>query len=526
MFAISGFHIGLVSLAVAWLARRTLRHVRQPLLWAALLGAAAAFGYGLLAGWSVPTQRTVLMISLFAVALAQRRVLSPSALLALALLLVFLLDPLCTLDPGFWLSFGAVAILLWSFLARWPRLSAVSALWWTQAVCLLALTPISLLLFDRGAGLASTANLLAVPVISLGIVPCLLLASALALLHPALAMPLIHIADWQMEALWWVLGWIQAHSSGAMAMSQGSRVLLVIAVLGAAVLVHPWPLRWRIPGLICCLCCWLPSAATRPDGVLELRSLDIGQGLAVLVRTAHHDLLIDAGPGGLADAGQRTVLPVLRRLGVRRLDAVVLTHGDDDHAGGLAAVMQQLPVETFWSSVAHPSAAHQRCDAGLGWHWDGWHFEFLYPPPGLPYRGNQSSCVLRISGYGRTILSPGDLEQVGEWVLTRRVPEQLAADVLLAPHHGSALSSTPAFMDLVRPQWVLVSSGYGNRFGFPRASAVRRWREVGADYLDTGRDGQLRLRIDAQGGLLIDALREQSPQIWREPSRRWPVSVR
>jgi competence protein ComEC len=238
--------------------------------------------------------------------------------------------------------------------------------------------------------------------------------------------------------------------------------------------------------------------------------LDVGQGLSVLVRTAGHALLYDMGPGqpGGFDAGASVVSPALHALGVRRLDVAVVSHGDNDHAGGFAGVVAAFPPAQVFTPDGMPlkriaasaaPAVAGSCTAGLHWTWDGVDFRFLHPPRWFPYLDNDSSCVLRVEAGGRVALLPGDIGKVVERGLASRQRDAIRADVLLVAHHGSNGSSDPAFIEAVKPRWALVSAGYQNRFGHPDEAIVARWQRAGACVGTTFETGAQRVRLGGRG---------------------------
>jgi competence protein ComEC len=276
---------------------------------------------------------------------------------------------------------------------------------------------------------------------------------------------------------------------------------LPLALVGAFWLLLPC----GVPGKALAVLLWLPLLW--PDrelplkGEAQLTVIDVGQGLSVLVRTRHHALLYDAGPAvrdGF-DAGERAVLPALHAMGVSSLDRAVISHGDNDHAGGFDAVRRGLPIGETRTPEGSPTVAKQRCVAGQGWEWDGVRFRFLHPTPHFPYLGNEASCVLRIEAAHGAALLTGDIGEVVERMLLNRAAADLRADVVLAAHHGSGGSSDPAFIAATRARLALVSAGHGNRFGHPAPDVVARWRRAGAEVLNTADSGALQVWLAADG---------------------------
>lgn len=518
LIAISGSHIGVVAVAAGLLVALLWRWIGPLRRWprwlvASLGGTLAAAIYCLLAGFEVPAQRTLVGLCVVTLTWLLRRQLSPWHALNAALVAVLLYDPLSPLSAGFWLSFGAVAWLLLIFAGRWRHPS-----WWRELLEAqwkigVLLLPLGALLFQHTTPLALPTNLWAVPLVSVLLVPLALMATAL-LWVPLLGALLLELAA--LLAKLFLLGLDLSVQAGGqpLALALPGPLALALAMFGAVLLIAPrgMPARWV--GALALLPMLWPAARPLGPGQFDLTVFDVGQGLSVLVRTQHHDLLYDTGPG--REDGEPiaalTVLPSLATLGVRKLDRIVVSHGDDDHAGGLAAIMQALPDSRVLGSAP---AQGQSCLAGQRWHWDGVRFEFLHPTPGLPYLGNQSSCVLHISGSNGSALLPGDIGRDIEQRLLRQ-PQALAADLLVSPHHGSSSSSTEAFVQAVGARWVIHASGYRDRFGFPRPDVVQRYIRNGARQYDTGSAGAIRIGFDQeQGQWQAQALRLAQPRRWR-----------
>lgn len=526
LIAISGFHVGIVAAAVAALAGGLWRlfpawsrQVPRPMAMgvAALL---AAIGYAALAGFALPTVRTVLMMGVWALARLGRRPASVGQALGLAVLAVLLADPLSPLAAGFWLSFAGVAWLAWCLPAsddtHWLR-GFLSA----QAVATVGLLPLSVVLFDQASLAGPFVNVIAIPWWSLVVVPLALCGLALEACVAGAGTIVWQAAAWCFDLTWpsfvhaaesrFALWWI-AESPGW---------TLLLALCGAV-----WMLMPRgTPGKGLALCLWcpllVPDTGRLARGELQLAVIDVGQGLSVLVKTRHHNLLYDMGPAirdGF-DAGQRAVVPTLRALGVRRLDRAVVSHGDNDHAGGLASVVRAMPPNEVLAPEGMTGHVRmRRCRAGDSWQWDGVHFRFLHPGRHFPYLGNESSCVLRIeSAHGAALLT-GDIGEVVERSIVRDQPRMLRADVVLVAHHGSGGSSTPAFVAATGARLALVSSGHGNRFGHPRPLIRQRWANNGAEVLDTAESGAVQVWIGA-AGLQVRERRRAHPRLWDAAER-------
>jgi competence protein ComEC len=520
LIAISGFHVGLVAGFGALLVRGAyrvvprlgLRRPRRQLEAAAAL--AAALAYGALAGLSLPVVRTLVMIAVILAAVIARRVLAPGAGLALALLAVLLFDPLAVLGAGFWLSFVGVAWLVYCLGGRLGPARLVHEFGRAQVAMAFGLLPLTVFFFQQSSVVGPLANLVAVPVVSLVVVPSLLAATALAGLGLAGAgAALLGASAWVMGALWRLLEQLATWPGAELYLPEPTTPALAAALVGAAVLLAPRALPGRAAGLVLLLPLLVPRVDRPAPGTFALHVLDVGQGLAVLVRTREHALLYDAGaalPGGF-DLGQAAVVPALRALDVRRLDRLVVSHGDMDHAGGVGAVARAYAPRTLSSARRFP----ERCAAGARWTWDGVTFEFLHPPAGFPDVDNDSSCVLRVEGAFGAALLPGDVSAVIEQRLVH-ADARLAADVLVVPHHGSRSSSSDAFLDAVGPAVALVSAGHRNRFGHPAPDVVARYVRRGVALHGTAERGMLTVHVGERGPT-VRGYRQERSRWWREP---------
>lgn len=523
LIAISGFHVGLVASFFAMLAAAAWWCLPVLCRWlpraqAAGLGAlAGAFAYAAMTGWALPTLRTAVMIAVLVAARASRRRHRTADALALACIVLLLLDPLSVLTAGFWLSFAGVAWLLWCLPPALDRRPAglVRGLVMAQAVATLGLLPLTVVLFGQASLAGPVANLAAVPWWSLVVIPLGLLGLLAENLHAGWGGGLWRLAAWAFDLLWPALARV-ADSPLAMAWLPEPRwFALPLAVLGAVWLMLPR----GAPGKPLASVLWLPllwpALDTPRHGELQLAMVDVGQGLSVLVRTRGHALLYDMGPAlpdGF-DAGERAVAPALRGLGVRRLDAAVISHGDHDHAGGWGAIARSFPVAALLAPDGSPVPGLGACRAGQAWTWDGVRFRVLHPTPWFPYLGNESSCVLRIETAHGSVLLTGD---VGEYVERRLLADDPAAvrnEVVVVGHHGSAGSSSADFVAASRARLALVSSGAGNRFGHPRPPVVARWCGAGAEVLDTARSGAVRVWL-GRAGLQVEEWRRARPRLW------------
>jgi competence protein ComEC len=528
LMSISGLHITMVAGLFAGLFgfcwRRTRLALRVPALKAAALaGLAAAFGYAQLAGFEVPAQRTVLMLAVVALAMMRGAEVAPSTVLALALFTVVLFDPWAVTAAGFWLSFGAVAVILYVTHGRIGRPHWFAAWGRVQWAVTLGLVPLLLALFQQVSIASPLANAVAIPVVSFIVVPLTLAGSIppfgfllpVAALVLDLCMQLLNALSDAHAAVW------ESHAPPLWAVA--------LALAGVAWLLLPrgFPARWV--GLVC----FVPLFAARPElvepGALRLTVLDVGQGLAVVAQTRHHALLYDTGPdySGDADAGNRIVVPFLRATGVTRLDGLVLSHDDIDHIGGAASVLHAVPVGWVASSLPEDhslraqTAAFLSCLDGQHWEWDGVRFDMLHPAPGetpRSRRDNDSSCVLKVTTASGSVLIPGDIESRAEAELVARAGARTQSTLLVAPHHGSRTSSSEVLLHAVQPKAVAFTAGYRNRFGHPKPEVVERYRARNVEALRSDRDGALLVDF-AEGRMSVIRWREAERRYWRDAAR-------
>lgn len=521
LMSISGLHITMFAWFAAHAAgllwrRSTRLMLRLPAQQAGLLGGVLLAGlYALFSGWGVPSQRTVWMLATVALLrLTGRRWPWPHVWL-LTMAVVVAVDPWALMQAGFWLSFVAVGVLFATDTGL-PRRAGVArhvvAFFREQWVITLALTPLTLLLFQQVSVVGLLANAIAIPWVTLVVTPLAMLGVAVPPLWELTA----SAVHWLVMALQWMAGLPRA----TLSMAAPPGWMAVCGVAGGVLLAMPLPWTMRSLGvsLLLPVLLWQPP---RPlTGEFELMAADIGQGNAILVRTARHTLLFDTGPryGPDSDAGHRVLVPLLRALG-ERLDVLVLSHRDIDHTGGAPAVLATQPKATVLSSIetTHPLQAlrpAQRCLAGQQWQWDGVDFEILHPVEGdytFFAKPNTVSCVLRIGNGHAVALLTGDIERAQEEALAARTPD-LHADVLLAPHHGSKTSSSGTLLAAVQPRIALVQAGYRNRFGHPAREVMARYAQRDVRVVENVRCGAATWRSRRPGE--VECERERHARYW------------
>ena len=540
LISISGLHItmvaGLFSGLLAFLWRRSFYlNLSLPLYVpvqkvAALSGALMAVFYVALAGFGVPAQRTMYMLLVVAVAIWSGRLTNFFSVLCLALALVSLLDPWAVLSPGFWLSFGAVAVMIFAAggqldagsKGRWQRIGReVRLAGRAQYAVTIGLVPLTMLLFGQISLVGPVANAVAIPLVSFFVTPLALLGSVLPMPLSGLVLKLAHGL---IQFLVWLLEYLSASPMAVWNAALPSFPIFLLALVGILWMLLPrgWPMRWL--GGVCCL----PLIFQTPQGVanrnLRVTALDVGQGMALLLETAHHRLLYDTGPTYSvdSDSGSRVILPYFKARGINALDIMLVSHNDSDHSGGALSILRQIPVGLVSSSLSLDSrivalsARHKRCQAGQEWDWDGVHFEILQPVQdsygSVKWKPNARSCALKVTTDHHAILLPGDIEAIQEDELVNSIPDKLQADVLLAPHHGSGTSSTPAFLRAVHPSLAIFQVGYLNRYHHPKPEVYSRYADFGINRLRTDESGAITLQFSAS--LQFSQFRQEHARYW------------
>jgi competence protein ComEC len=517
LLVISGQHIGLLAGLIYGLIAGSARYGCWPRTWPWLpcacgLAFAAALGYGLLAGFGVPVQRACVMVGLVLLWRLRFRHLGLWWPLLLALNGVLVLEPLASLQPGFWLSFAAVAVLIMAFGGRLGPWSLWQA--WTRPQWLIALGlfPVLLVLGLPISLSAPLANLVAVPWISLVVLPLALLGTALLPL-PFAGEGLLWLAGGALDGLFRGLTWLARHVP-AWIPAEVPLGYWLVSVVGAVLLLMPKGVPFRVLGWPMLLLAVFPPRDSIPHGQVDVVQLDVGQGQSVLLRTRHHTLLYDAGPrSGTYDLGARVVLPALRTFGVDSLDMMLLSHADADHAGGAAALAKGMPVRRVVGGETEGLPAFlgtQPCVSGERWAWDGVTFELWQWPDAT--NGNSKSCVLQVQANGERLLLTGDIDRAAEQAFLAS-PLAVVTDWLQAPHHGSRSSSSWPLLRQLAPKSVLISRGRGNAFGHPHPHVMARYAAIGSKVYDSAEQGAVRVQLGAFAPAVV--ARSQR-RFWRE----------
>jgi competence protein ComEC len=531
LMAISGLHISLLAALAAGLGGAIVRWPgAQRRGWAArhgqvVAGVCAALAYSALAGMSIPTQRTLIMLCTFFAARAWRRTLPPMHALGMALIGVLLVDPFAPLAVGAWLSFGAVSIILLTVVGRLEPHGVVGGFARVQWAITIGLTPILLSAFGGVSLIAAVANAVAVPLFTLIVVPLVLLGAVAAAISTTVGGAVLALPVGVLEACWPTLEWLGRIEGGYWFLPQVPLPILGALTAGVVLLVLPGILATRIAGIMLCVPLLLYRPAAPAHGTFELAVLDVGQGLAVVVRTANRVLLYDAGPAFRTgrDAGELAVVPYLRARGIRAIDMLMVSHGDLDHRGGLKSIAASLPMHRALVGPSVELAGTARCERGQRWVWDGVLFEVLHPSAGSAASDNDSSCVVRIASRAGSALLPGDVQGEAEEALIRQGLPQ--TDVVVVPHHGSRTSSGAAFVASVGATHALIAAGYRNRWDLPNEDVLERWRRSGARTYVTADSGALEVNFSDEGPRVRE-YRLEHRRYWRlQKASRRPKSM-
>jgi len=528
LIAISGLHIGIIAGVFYWLGFQAWR------LWffqgrfnrrelALLLSWVAALGYSLLSGFELPAQRALIMLSVIFASLWLRLPVNLLNSLFAAVILVLLFSPLAVLSESFWLSFSALLIIAFGNLIIPQETSRWRQLVYIQLLFSVLFIPLSITIFNQLHPSSLVANLVAVPLVSLVIVPLNFFLMSLLWLPIDWLKPMY---AWLDSLLVWLISFLQGlQSIGLQAQNLKAlnpwqvgliTVFIILLLLPRGLIVKSsW--LW----LVALLFIWSHAPGSRPQ--LHIAVLDVGMGTSIVVDTPNHRLVYDFGPGNKQgySLGSWVVQPYLQHRGLDHLDRLIISHSDQDHLGGLYAIQQQLEYAAVYSGT--PKTVSERlplpvtvrnCHEAKDWIWDGVRFSFLSSDKGLPASENNRSCVLRIEIGSQRILITGDIESRQEFqLLYRYKDEALRADILVAPHHGSLTSSSPAFVEAVQANAVIFTTGYLNRWGFPRPEVVKRYQNKGSEMYQTDQDGAILIECK-ETACKLQRWRELKPRLW------------
>jgi competence protein ComEC len=524
LLVISGSHIVCVAGAGLLMVGLLVRVLPWSGSWgpgaAQILALVLASLYGALAGFAIPVQRALCTLACFVGAGLAGRRSDPLNSLLLAATVVLLANPLAALGSGFWLSFGAVAALLW--LALWQRgVGAFGRLFNTHGFMALVMLPLGALFFGGSSVVAMVANMVMIPLVGLVVVPLSLLAVVCFLAAWPLATELWYLAGWPLQVL--------LPAARALAESSGKWLYLplsgdlpqvLLAVLAMALLIIPGGMERRLLPLVLVLPLLLPPVPSWPTPGLDTQVtvLDVGQGTAVVIHSAERTLVYDTGGGDPhgVNMGSTVVLPYLQKLGITALDTLVISHPDLDHSAGTADILDAMAVDRFrYGGAIAETSGGKPCAAGESWRWPGGQvFQFLSPALESARSRNDSSCVLQVQLGDYRLLLPGDIQATQERILVQYWSEQLRSDWLLAAHHGSRTSSSWTFLKRVRPEVAVMSSGYANRFGHPHPVVTQRLQHLGVQQFSTATEGALELRVAPGQAPEVTSFRQLKRRYW------------
>jgi len=512
LMAISGLHIGLVAVMVfvlvSWLVPASLCLYVSSSQIAAVVSLIVAGFYAMLAGFTIPTQRAFIMLLVIMLAILLKRPVFSLNTLALALIAVLIINPVSVLSVGFWLSFIAVLIISMVTKSRvqvrqlhfYALLQSVRVQW----LIAIGMFPLSIVLFQQGALISPVANMIVIPLIGMLIVPLSLIASLILVISTDLSIWMFTQISNILALIWFLLEWLSRLPFSNWQRSSVPLLHSIIALTGVAILLLPKGLSIRWYGLFLLIPLLIYKYPKPQEGQFWVDVLDVGQGLSVLVRTREKALLYDTGAkfSENFDMGEKVVIPYLNYIGLNQLNILMISHGDNDHAGGVESVLNNINTEKVIAESDYASKSLpgykmvSSCKAGQKWSWNGVNFEVLHPVSTYK-RLNNSSCVLKVWNQFYSLLLPGDIESRAERDMLKYSVDKLKADILLVPHHGSNTSSSIEWLDKVKPQIAVVSAGYRNRFAHPTQRVLKNYEIVSSRVLNTAISGMIQIKVPA-----------------------------
>lgn len=522
LFAISALHLGMIAGFVYLVVFHSCRMV-IPLTsympaqyYAAVLSFVGALTYAALAGFSLPTQRALIMIALVLLKLHLGYRLSFLNTILIAAGVIILWDPLALLAADFWLSFFAVLMILYVTEYRHHPSSWFNYFLYIQLVMSIAMLPLVAFWFHQVPIYAIMTNLIAVPFVVFILLPAVLLTVTCMYVLPDVASFMFNIIIWLLQWFWMLLQNIATLPFATVPIYGASWFNVLLALLGVLILFQPRGLKYRYLAIFLFLPMLYPAKNQLDHQEFSITLLDVGQALSVLVQTDQHVLLYDSGArfSDRFNASDAVIIPVLKRSAISQLDKVIISHGDNDHIGGMTALAQAITIQEILTSVPQRLQKHHAkpCQAGQSWQWDGVQFDIIHPPSDYAPTGNNASCVLHIySSYGSVLLT-GDIEKKAEQLIIKQLP-QLSANIMVVPHHGSRTSSTPLWVKQVKPELALFPVGYKNRYGFPHAEVLERYQHYGAKTLISYKTGALTVHIK-KTGISHHAYRHENRRFW------------
>jgi competence protein ComEC len=527
LFAIAGLHLAFIAGIIYWIVRFTLSHIPVVTLYipvpkiAGVLTLILTIFYSALAGFAIPTQRALLMLSIFSLAIIKQRYLTNWHSFHLTLLIILIMEPFAVLSASFWLSFAAVVLIFYAVSNRMKPLKNWRVWCRIQLTLSLGLIPLSLLFFHQISWISFIANLIAIPSIGFLILPLSLLGSLLSLVSAVPGKNILIFVEKLLELLWRLLNFFSEIPFTQYYAYLSNRWILASSLIGILLILAPRGTPARCLGFIWLLPLFFGENQGPQYGDIWINLLDVGQGLASVIRTQHHVLIYDTGPrlSPSFDTGKLVLLPFLQTIGVHKVNLMVISHGDNDHSGGATIILKQIQVDKILSSIPKKFLPRivNLCEEKMRWQWDGINFEILYPPSNLDYLGNNSSCVLKISNKLQSILLVGDIEKAAENYLVHTKQKSLQSTVLIVPHHGSKTSSSIEFLNYVQPVYALFSTGFHNRFKFPHKIVLNRYQRLGSKIYNTATEGTITLKLNAHSyNIQAETYYERNHHFWQD----------
>jgi len=558
LMAISGLHVGLAALFAYVLTRRIVpSHVakRVPIQHVSLVvGLLVALLYALIAGLSIPTQRAIIMLSVLSMMLLIRHNHRPVDALGFALMAILLVDPLAVLAVGFWFSFAAVAVIFLSISSPstqaqmatvpvWDKIFSILKQWIRlQLTISLFLLPLSLFMFQQVSIISPVANFLLIPYVSFLVVPVVLLALVFTFLSPIIAEYLYTLAANMIDFIWPALHylsnlpyalWINGEVGFLVLISATIVLFIVFFIINGTLFNVIKKCNKRNKKIIILISCittilftlsfLVTDKSDLSSGEYSITILDVGQGSAAVLQTKNHVMVFDTGAkfSDKLDAGSSVIVPYLRSQGMKSLDYLIVSHGDNDHIGGAQAIIDSYSTVIVLGQDLESlqTEAKQNCYDGFNWQWDGVGFEILSPEdnkqrPLQVVKRNNRSCVLRVSSEFGSVLFPGDAERKVEKRLLALHGKQLVSDVLIVPHHGSNTSSSSSFIDAVNPAIAIFSVGYKNRYKLPNKKVLSRYMLKNIKLVETAKSGAITIQFTDESELDVVEHRRNSTKYW------------
>ncbi|MGD9152079.1 MAG: DNA internalization-related competence protein ComEC/Rec2 [Gammaproteobacteria bacterium] len=521
LIAIAGLHVGLVAGFIFFLVGFLWRHISWLTMRfssqqaAAIFSLSAALFYSLLAGFSLQTERAFIMLLFLLGALLFKRRIMPWYGWSLALLTVLILNPLNVINISFWMSFVTVAAIIYCTVGRinqnkiWRKYGKI------QLVIMVAVIPLSLLAFHETSLISIIANIIAIPWFGFIIIPLCFAGTIALCVNQHFGFMFLWLALKNLQGLWAILQFLANLPHVILHFSIPHLWLFGFMFVAVILILAPRRFPAKYLAIVFLLTVLTYKFPVPSKNQVWFTLLDVGQGLASIVRTQHHILIYDTGPkfSENFDAGSAVILPYLQYFGINQVDLLIVSHGDNDHIGGMQSILQNVKVNKILTSVPQKinHNAHY-CYRGQQWNWDGVKFKVLSPLKGEKYAGNNSSCVLRITAGKQRILLTGDIQKsVEDRLLSSE--NNLSATLLVAPHHGSRTSSSSRFVQAVKPKIVLYPTGYRNRFRFPSVVVRRRYQKIGVKEYNVAYTGAILCKLNGDN-LLPRLYREKHLHLW------------